>query len=250
MGKETTTYTKHRPPHLQVEEALNALIEQLEPGDQLPPEPTLARDLGVSRATLREVMRTFVERGLLVRRHGVGTFVNARRPVLESGLEVLESIDELAQRIGMETTVAHLELVERLATPEEANGLALTGGTDVKIFSISRVIAVAGQPVAYLTDVVPTAYLTRTELDAAFRGSVLDLFLKRPEPPVTYSRTELRVTRANAALAALLSVNVGAALLHLEAQLYNWEEKVLDYSHSYFLPDHFRFHVIRRVRPA
>ena len=105
--------SKIRLPHIQVEEYLSSLIEELKPGDQLPPEPALARQLGVSRATLREVILAFVARGALVRRHGVGTFVASRIPILESGLEVLESVDRLAERIDLETNVTHLEIVER-----------------------------------------------------------------------------------------------------------------------------------------
>ncbi len=74
---------KVRSTRDQVEATLTRLIEQQRPGDQLPPEPQLARQLGVSRPTLREVLRTFAERGLVVRRQGVGTFVASRMPVLK-----------------------------------------------------------------------------------------------------------------------------------------------------------------------
>ena len=77
---------KVRSTRDQVEAALSILIQQQRPGDQLPPEPELARQLGVSRPTLREALRTFADRGLLVRRQGVGTFVASRLPVLETGL--------------------------------------------------------------------------------------------------------------------------------------------------------------------
>jgi len=38
-------------------------------------EPKLARDMGVSRATLREAMRSFEAQGLIMRKQGAGTFV-------------------------------------------------------------------------------------------------------------------------------------------------------------------------------
>ncbi|MGB5846288.1 MAG: winged helix-turn-helix domain-containing protein, partial [Anaerolineales bacterium] len=71
---------------------LAEMISAANPGDQLPTEPDLAKQLGVSRATLREAMRTFETQGLLLRRQGVGTFVVRPTQVLETGLEVLESI--------------------------------------------------------------------------------------------------------------------------------------------------------------
>ncbi len=236
-----------RPPRVQVEEAIESMVKSMSPGDQLPPEPKLAKQLGVSRATLREVMRTFVERGVLVRRHGVGTFVASRIPVLEAGLEVLESIDSLAKRIGLETEMAHLEAIERTATPIETAGLEYPEDSDVAVLIVNRVIAVAGEPVADLRDIIPLEYLQKEELGEDFRGSVLDIFLERGTPLLSTSRTEIMAVSATAKFAKRLQVPRGAALLKVVAQLYSYDENVVDYSVSYFVPGHFKFHVMRRV---
>lgn len=244
---ESNTY-KIRPPHVQVEDALVERIGGLAPGAQLPPEPTLARQLGVSRATLREVIRTFVERGILVRRHGVGTFVASRLPMLESGLEVLESLDSLSRRSGLETEVMELDIAERLATPTEAEGLGHAQESQLQVLVVNRVIAVAGAPVADLRDIVPVEYLTQSDLGADFHGSVLDVFLKRGTPMLSISRTALMAESANTKFSRRLGVPRGAALLKLVAQLYSFDEKVVDLSVSYFVPGHFKFHVIRKVQ--
>ncbi len=55
---------------------LRQIIADTTPGDCLPSEPKLAKKLEVSRATLREAMRTFETQGLIHRRQGVGTFCN------------------------------------------------------------------------------------------------------------------------------------------------------------------------------
>ena len=241
------TPLKIRFPYAQVEEALAAMIEQMEPGNQLPPEPTLAKQLGVSRATLREVLRTFAERGILVRRQGVGTFVTSRIPILEAGLEVLESLSRMAKRLNLTTEVTHLEMVERLASPAEVTALALPDGTDIDILSVNRVITVEGEPVADLRDIVPLYYLHKTDFDTDFDCSVLDVLLQRGSPMLSTSRTEIVTEEANTRCAARLGVRNGAALLKLVAQLYSYDEKVVDYSISYFVPGHFKFHVMRKV---
>ncbi|MFM2346664.1 MAG: hypothetical protein RL654_1417 [Pseudomonadota bacterium] len=46
------------------------------PGERLPPERAWAAQLGVSRAALREALGQLAERGLVIRRHGAGTFVS------------------------------------------------------------------------------------------------------------------------------------------------------------------------------
>ena len=54
------------------------LEASLRPGDRLAPERELAVELGVSRPSLREAIRSLVSKGLLTTRHGGGTFVTDR----------------------------------------------------------------------------------------------------------------------------------------------------------------------------
>ncbi len=242
--------TYHRPnvnsARAQVERALSSRIEAMEPGEQFPPEPELAQEMGVSRATLRDALRTFAERGILVRRQGVGTFVASHLPILETGLEVLESLDQMARRLGLDLEMAHLDVVERTTSPAEQRGLDLGAPTEVLV--VDRVIAMTGRPVADLRDVVPTGYLCRDDLGDGFRGSVLDVLLARGTPPLTVSRTELMAVNADRTQVSRLAVEPGAALLRLRAQLFTYDERVVDYSLSTFVPGHFRFHVVRQVR--
>lgn len=55
------------------------VTRDLRPGERLPAERAWAAELGVSRAALREALRLLAERGLVVQRHGAGSFV-AERP--------------------------------------------------------------------------------------------------------------------------------------------------------------------------
>lgn len=238
---------KVRSTRDQVEATLSRLIEQQRPGDQLPPEPQLARQLGVSRPTLREVLRIFAERGLLVRRQGVGTFVASRMPVLETGLEVLESLERMAAHHGLATEMTRLAVEERSATTLELERLGRVASTEVLV--VSRVIEIEGTPVADLTDVVPVDTLRRADLDGDFRGSVLDVLLTRGSPRLSLSRTEILAESAGDSRAERLSVAPDTPLLVLVAQLYSFDEHVIDYSVSAFVPGHFRIHVMRQVRP-
>ena len=62
---------------------LSTLIEQTPAGQRLPSEPDLAKELGVSRATLREAMRAFEAQGQIRRRQGVASDYDALRAELE-----------------------------------------------------------------------------------------------------------------------------------------------------------------------
>jgi GntR family transcriptional regulator len=216
-------------------------------GGGLPSEAELSRRFNVSRATVREALSRLEQAGVVIRRHGVGTFVAPHPPVIDTGLEELESLETLAQRRGLETHIGRAAIEERAATAEEADRLQIVAGD--LVLSVVRVILTGKRPVAYLIDVAPTRYLRKSDLAAGFNSSVLDLFLQRGSPVLSYSRTEIVAAGADDEIALKLRLQSGDALLRLEALLFSQEGRVVDYSIGYFVPGYFRFHVVQRVSP-
>ncbi len=237
-----------RPLYLQTEEALMHWLADSEPGDQLPPEPELAQRLGVSRSTLREALRALKGKGLIARRQGVGTFVQAQATVIASGLETLESLDVIAARLGMVVRTAQVLIEERPVStqPDLMEKLALPA--DGKVTCVCRVKLAGEQPVAYIEDMVPTSVATVDELKAGFQDSVLDYLRARGNPQPDHARADIQTLPADQKLAGKLGQELGTALLLLEEILYSTEGKPIDYSRNYFVSGHFHFHVIRRIQ--
>lgn len=211
----------------------------------LPSEAELSQRFEVSRATIREALAKLEHAGVIIRKHGVGTFVAPPQPVIDAGLEELESLETLAERIGLETHMGKASIEERAASVVEADRLQLTPVD--QILSVARVIMAGKRPVAYLIDIVPLQYLRQQDLAANFNGSVLDLFLQKEQPLLSHSHTDIVPIAADDDVARQLKVKVGDTLLKLEAQLFTREGKVVDYSLSYFVPGYFHFHVVRRI---
>lgn len=224
---------------------LARVINNTEAGQRLPTEPMLAQQLGVSRATLREAMRTFETQGLIRRRQGVGTFVVRPPQVLVSGLEVLESIETIALRIGLNVNPGMLEIIDRFATASEEDKLNIP--PDSKVTQITRVIIADDRPVAYLVDVLPLGIISAEEIGKNFGGSVLDLLIHRTKPPLANSHCEIAACAASAEIAKALNIQRGDALLRFESLLFDIDQHIIDYSFSYFLPGYFRFHVLREL---
>jgi GntR family transcriptional regulator len=226
-------------------EQLANIIATTEAGYRLPSEPALAHQLGVSRATLREAMRTFETQGMLYRRQGSGTYVIHPTQVIESGLEVLESIATLANRIGFKVSMGDSKILYRTADEDEARALGIDPGSSV--ICIKRVMVSDGFPVAYLVDLLPEGVLSPEAVSTNFSGSVLDLLVQNESLELDSSRCEISAVNASRQVSRLMGIQRGDVLLKFVAYLYTKTQRIVDYSFSYFLPGYFRFHVIRRI---
>ncbi|MDH5505812.1 MAG: GntR family transcriptional regulator [Anaerolineae bacterium] len=226
-------------------EQLRQLIGETLPGERLPSEPSLAKQLKVSRATLREAMRTFETQGMIHRRQGVGTFVTHPRQVIETGLEKLESIHTLAERIDLKVEMGKYHIDHRPAVDEEAAILGLEPGKQV--VQVNWVMEAASRPAAYLVDILPDDILSPKAIYKNFSGSILDMLLDRKDMSLDNSRTEVNAVAAQSDVARALGIQRGDVVLYFKAILYNSAGRVVDLSHSYFLPGYFRFHINRRV---
>ena len=231
-------------PFQRLQADLANLIAQTPPGQRLTSEPELAKQMGVSRATLREAMRTFETQGIIRRRQGSGTYVVGKVPVIDAGLEVLESLDTMARRMNLAVTVGELHVEQVEAEAETAAGLGVAEKS--RVTRIRRVMCADSRPVAYLLDTLPENLLKPEELSEQFNGSVLDFMLGRGDP-LTVSRAAISATNATAEVAKALEIQRGDVLLQFVSQLYADGGKVVDYTVSYFIPGYFNFHVVRKI---
>ena len=234
----------HNFPFQRLQADLAKLIARTPPGQRLLNEPDLAKQMGVARATLREAMRTFEAQGLIRRRQGSGTYVLGKVPVIDAGLEVLESLETMARRMDLPITASDLHIEKMNADAETAKSLGVSEGT--RLTSVRRVIRTDGRPAAYLIDTLPETILEPGDLPAEFSGSVLDFLIARGDK-LGISRAVIGATNASADVAKPLEIQRDDVLLRFESQLFDIKGGVVDYSVSYFIPGYFHFHVNRRI---
>jgi GntR family transcriptional regulator len=105
------------PLHSQIDSLLRDLIRQprYSSGALLPDEVSLARQLGVSRSTLRAGMQKLIFEGLVERRQGHGTRVS--RPPLQSGLSEWHSLTK--EMLGHGINIHNYSLNVSLEEPDE-----------------------------------------------------------------------------------------------------------------------------------
>lgn len=226
---------------------LNEIIQSAKNGTQLPSEPKLASELGVSRTILREALALHETHGSIVRRHGAGTFVVHTRPKIDSGLEVFDTVEALAARSGLEMRCAMLKILPRAAKQEECTTLRLVPGA--RVFQITRVMEVDQRPVAFMMDVVPEDLVDTEQLDRGFDGSILKYFLAKEKGFVATSYSEIKPELAGPRLAESLKIPEGEVLLSFSSKVYNHNGEIVYIYRDFFLPEYFNFHVLRRVEP-
>ena len=246
MQNPKNSKNKKEQPFKRLQGELAVVIGKVKPGGKLASEPELAAQLGVSRATLREAMRAFEEQGLIRRRQGVGTFVVRHPQIIEAGVEVLESIESIAARIGLQVSMGLLNIEHMDADLDQAKLFNRPPGTP--LVRLSRIINAEERPVAFLVDTLPVEVLPDNGLKERFTGSVLDWLLKRGTPQLDHSKTEIQAVAVPSEIARALQIQRGDVLLKFIAKLYTAGGELVDYSSSYFLPGYFRFHVVRRVK--
>jgi GntR family transcriptional regulator len=213
------------------------------PGSKLPPEPELAEEMGVSRPTLREALRSLEEEGFVRRTSGAGTYAT-NRPRLRNNLDVNFGVTEAIRAAGMEPGTSQTAVHTSGATEEEAASLDLQLGDPV--VRLERVRTADSSAVVFSVDVVSASRVTAAELTSMpLDGSVYEL-LERHGTSVEHGVVSIEPARADRRLSKRLGVKNGAPLLYLRQVDYGREGQPLLLSHEHHLAEAFEFTVVRR----
>src|SRR5689334_16257736 len=142
------------PLYYQLAQAIEAAIRdgQLKPGDRFENELALAKRLNLSRPTTRRAIQELVDKGLLVRKRGVGTQV-VQTPV-HRPVELTSLYDDLT-RAGQEPATKVLGYVRGAAPEGIAEHLNLPA--DSEVVTMRRLRMSGGQPLALMTNYLPAA---------------------------------------------------------------------------------------------
>lgn len=122
------------PLYIQVENYLLNQIERdgLEPGDPVPSENQLTKELDISRMTARQAINNLVLKGILVRKRGLGTFVNDPNPErIEMPLNKLRGFSQRSHQTGKQPVNKVLRFETTSASSEIAGLLQIDEGDDV-----------------------------------------------------------------------------------------------------------------------
>jgi len=219
-------------------------------GDRIPPEAEFVNSLGVSRVTVRAGLARLVERGLLERRQGSGTFL-VRLPEgarLAAGLERLETYTVHAGRLRLKLGSSDLAIEASGATADEAATLEVGEGTP--LVKVSRVLLIEGEPGAWMVDMVPESIVGVEEVKEKFRpdAMLLDLLVSEGVP-IGYSQMSIEAVMLGPGngIGGKLGLEYRSAALSLIQTMYLTDGRPAQWSHDTFLPGKLKLHVVREL---
>ncbi|MCW2875646.1 MAG: GntR family regulatory protein [Streptomyces oryziradicis] len=231
------------PLYYQLAQQLEGAIEhgRLAPGSLLGNEIELAGRLGLSRPTVRQAIQSLVDKGLLVRRRGVGTQVvhsQVKRP-----LELSSLYDDL-QAAGQSpaTQVRRNEI--QAASAEVAAALGVAEGSEVVL--LERLRSTYGEPMAYLSNYIPPDLLN---LDTA-KLEATGLYRLMRAAGVTLHSAQQTVGARSATPdeGKLLAEDPGAALLTMRRTTYDDKGRAVEYGTHIYRASRYAFEFQLLVR--
>jgi GntR family transcriptional regulator len=217
---------------------------KLNPGERLPGENDLARQLGVSRTTLRAAVEMLLAQRILERRHGIGTFVaNGSLMMIAEGLESLASTTALIRKHGYEPGTAEFRSEVIPASPQLAETMKVPPNTS--LLHLSRTRTANRKPVIQAEEYISTAILAPDSLPSRRTDWSLYELLKVSGSPIASAVCRIRAVTANGTLARQLKVPLRYPLLLLTQVHYGQEDQPILYCENYHNSAIIDFQVLR-----
>lgn len=232
---------------------------------RLPTERDLAKQLWVSRSTLRSALAFLRETGEVetVSGHGGGTFVSRNNPdwnlysmmdaslgsheLFDHPLAMPQGVPQSIRRKGVTSETDVLSAFEIEAPADIARELGIE--ESAMVYEIRRVRRAGGYPVslesAYL---IPEAFPGILEKD--LHSSVYSLMLVVYGIKISHITEAIQVVGAAHGDADLLGVAEGAPLFCSETCAYDTEGRQVEFSRDYYRTDRVRFVTENRFSPG
>jgi GntR family transcriptional regulator len=190
--------------HEQLSEALRREIERQKVGARLPTEKELVARFNVSRSTVRRAIETLVQKGLLVRCQGKGTYIAGKRPV--QMVDKLTPFVESFTASGLTPVVSLLEYTWFTSSENAPDPLTKQQGG---ILFVRRLYRAEGVPHAVAEIYVPERFgrsMSRADVE---EHPIYQVLQERAGKEPRYANITLTCVAAKPHIASLLELEEG-----------------------------------------
>jgi GntR family transcriptional regulator len=203
-------------------------------GQALPSEPTLVREYGVSRTTVRRALARLAAEGSIIRLRGSGTYARQKVERTASAREMAAILDDL-RTLASNTTVRVLALK---ADPTPGFIQREWPEFGKRALMIRKIRYVGRDPVVLATSYVPEDIARALTVRRLGNDPVLVALEKLGHRAVSGSR-EVRAVAADPLAARHLELGVGAPLLNVKRLLRDASERILEHADVLYRCDRY-----------
>jgi GntR family transcriptional regulator len=223
------------PLHAQVETLLRDLIssEEYQNGKFLPNEVNLAKQLGISRNTVRQATNKLVYEGLLIRKKGVGTRVADQS--VDTRINNWLSFTQEMQSKGIK--IRNYEITTEWVEADEELAAFFRIPEGKKILKMVRLRGRVEYPFVYFISYFhPMVGLTGNE---DFSRPLYEILEKDYSVVAKLSKEEISARAADKLMAQKLNINTGDAILKRKRFVFDPGGRPIEYNIGYYRADSF-----------
>jgi len=210
-------------------------------GDQLPTEADLVNEYGVSRASVRQALKTLENRGLIITKHGRGSFV-ADDAMIRAGMQELTSITSSIAEMGHVPGMIYHHRIIRPARATEREMFDLTPSDEV--LDIQRKILADNITVAYSYDILPRWAFPRNFEPEQLTGSVFAYLAAHNGPTPVRALSRVHAV-AHPQVAWDEDFTDDQLFVLLDQLHFDQQARPFMHTTSYFIEGRFNFTVVR-----
>lgn len=250
MDERVTLFQQIVSDETIADRAYNTLKDLLEsgeftPGQKLPSEDEIARQLNISRVTLRTALQKLELLGYVDRKRGVGTFVvGLHERHMDAGIERLVSISDVMRQRGHVPGTREIHIEGENTDTYIADELRIQAGDPVTV--ITRVRTMDGTPLIYDENVFPATIVPQDVTANKLGDSLFAYILKKRKLSVTHAVARLVPAMADDLIAKKLEIPKGTLLIRLVQTHYIKENDSPVWQSTLSFPDSkFSWYIVR-----
>ena len=235
MKRYSIDHKSQIPLHAQVESLLREMseIREYKEGKYLPNEVELAKQLGISRNTLRQATNKLVYEGILLRKKGVGTkFADTS---VNTRLRNWSSFSQEMKALGIK--IKNYEIRADWVYPDREVAQFLEISQDTRVLKMERLRGTVQGPFVYFFSFFhPRIGLTGRE---DFSGSLYDILENQYSTRVKVSKEQISACAADSLLAEKLRMKQGQPVLKRKRLVYDPGQRPVEFNVGYYRGDSF-----------
>ena len=226
---------------------LKLIGEYAKTTDRLPPEETLAQQLGISRVKLRDILSVLQSNGYISRKRGIGTLINKHMLQEHARLDTDMVYDEMIAGTG-HVHSANLHKIRQIdALPGEIR-TKLELPPDETAWQIEKTTFVDGKPAIFSVDYIPSKYFHEADLDIALITQCNFFFVQQQCDDLMDSLIlHIAAIAADEVICQRLALPQGNPVLQVCSVCYSQKLAPLMYSLEYYNTDLIPLSCLKRL---